>query len=82
VINRYLKPFSGAQDDVGLDFIAHCAQMTTCRHLCDAETISDGTIALLDHCLERLLSDRSFDPNGYRAGEVYGCELPRSNTIL
>jgi len=77
VINRYLKPFSDARDDVGLDFIASFAEMTTCRHVYDAETVSDGTIALLDHCLERLLSDRSFDPNSYRAGEVYGFELPR-----
>jgi hypothetical protein len=77
VINRYLKPFSEAQDDVGLDFIAHFAEMITCRHVYDAETVSDGTIALLDHCLERLLSDPSFDPNGYRAGKVHGFELPR-----
>jgi hypothetical protein len=77
VINRYLKPFSDARDDAGLDFIAHFAEMTTCRHVYDAETVSDGTIALLDHCLERLLSERSFDPNSYRAGEVHGFDLPR-----
>jgi hypothetical protein len=77
VINRYLKPFSDARDDVGLDFIAHFAEMTTCRHVYDAETVSDGTIALLDHCLERLLSDRSFAPESYRAGEVHGFDLPR-----
>ena len=41
VIDRYLKPFSDARDDVGLDFIAHFAEMTTCRHVYDAETVSD-----------------------------------------
>ena len=77
VINRYLRPFSDAWDDAGLDFIAHFAQMTTCRHVYDAETVSNGTIALLDHCLERLLSDRSFAPDSYRAGQVNGFDLPR-----
>jgi hypothetical protein len=77
VINRYLRPFSEARDDVGLDFIAHFAEMATCRHIYDAETVSDGTLALLDHCLERLLSDRSFAPGSYRAGEVHGFDLPR-----
>lgn len=77
VIERYLKPFSKAPDDAGLAIIADVAEMTTCRHVYDAETVSDGTIALLDHCLDRLLSDRVFDPQSYRAGEVHGFELPR-----
>ena len=77
VINRYLKPFSEAPDDAGLAIIADFAEMTTCRHVYDAETVSDGTIESLVHCLDRLLSDRVFDPQSYRAGEVHGFELPR-----
>jgi hypothetical protein len=40
------------------------------------------SLGLLDHCLERLLSDRSFIPDSYRAGEVHGFELPRLITSL
>ena len=77
VINRYLKPFSEGPNDAGLAIIADFAETTTCRHVYDAETVSDGTIELLVHCLDRLLSDRVFDPQSYRAGEVHGFELPR-----
>ena len=77
VIDRYLKPFSEAVNDAGLGIIADFAEMTICRHVYDAEIVSDGTIELLFHCLDRLLSDRVFDLQSYRAGEVHGFELPR-----
>lgn len=77
VIHRYLKPFSAMPGDDGLAIIADFAEMITCRHVYDAETVSDGAVVLLDHCLQRLLSDHVFAPNSYRAGEVHGFELPR-----
>jgi len=77
IINRYLKSFSDAPNDAGLAVIAYFAEMTTCRHVYDADTVSDGTIALLDYCLERLLSDHAFNIESHRAGDVHGFELPR-----
>lgn len=47
VISRYLGPFSNVPNDAGLAIIAHFTDLTTCRHVYDAETISDDTIRLL-----------------------------------
>ena len=77
VINRYLKPFSDAPVMPALPSLPTSPRWTTLGRVYDADTVSDGTIVLLDHCLKRLLSDRAFDPDSYRAGEVHGFEPPR-----
>jgi hypothetical protein len=73
----YLSPFEQTPDDSGLAVITDFAEMTVCRHIFDSDTISDNTITLLDRCLATLLSNRVFNPSGYRAGEIHGFELPR-----
>ena len=77
IIDGYLKPFDAAPDDAGLTVISEFAEMTICRHIFDADSISDNTVALLDNCVASLLRNRVFDPSGYRAGEVHGFDLPR-----
>ena len=44
----------------------------SCIHLCE-----EPTFDLLNDCVDRVVRDRVFDPNSYRAGEVHGDDLPK-----
>ena len=41
-----------------------------------------NTFDLLNDCVERVVRDRIFDPNSYRAGEVHGDDLPQLISAL
>jgi hypothetical protein len=76
VVKRYLSSFDASQE-APLGVITSFADMTATRHVLDAETVTDETVALLDHCLSSLLGNRAFVKSGYRAGQIYGFDLPR-----
>lgn len=73
--NDLIKPFL-ADDEEALSVLARFADMAVRRHIFDAATIPENIIPLLDDCVSRVLEDRTFRPNGWRAGEVYGHEMP------
>lgn len=73
---QYLKPIGEVAGDDGAMFLAQFAQMTTCYQVYDAEVIRDETLIALDYCLEQLLAHPVFDRARYRAGEIYGFDLP------
>jgi hypothetical protein len=76
VRKNFLAPFL-TDDEEGLAVLAQFADMTVMRQVFDAPTIPANTFDLLNDCVERVVRDRVFDPNSYRAGEVHGYDLPK-----
>jgi hypothetical protein len=73
--NTLIKPFL-ADDEAALSVLARFTDMVVRRHVCDAATIPANAIPLLDDCVSRVLDDRTFKPNRWRAGQVNGYEMP------
>ncbi len=71
-----LKPFL-AHNDEALHVLSAFADQLAIRHVIDAPRIPVNTLELLDDCVERVIEDRDFEPDSYRAGEVSGNEMPR-----
>ena len=76
VRKEFLAPFL-TEDEEGLAVLAGFANMTVTRQVLDAPTVPANTLDLLKNCVERVVRDRVFDPNSYRAGEVHGYDLPK-----
>ena len=60
-------------------FSPEFADMTVTRHVLDAPTVPANTLDLLNDCVERVVRDRVFDPNSYRAGQVHGLRFAQAN---
>lgn len=75
VRNTLIKPFL-ADDEEALAVLARFADMVVRRHVFDAAMIPANAIPLLDDCVSRVLSDRTFKANSWRAGEVHGYAMP------
>jgi len=75
LINRYLHPFSRHAHEDGLEVVSIITDKIICRHVYDAPMVTDSTLAVLQHCLARMLQERAFDPSSWRAGEVNGRTL-------
>lgn len=76
VRKEFLAPFL-TEDEEGLAVLAGFANMTVTRQILDAPTVPANTFDLLNDCVERVVRDRVFRPNSYRAGEVHGYDLPK-----
>ena len=50
---------------------------TVVRQVIDAPAVPNGTMRLLDDCVDRVLLHPAFRRAGYRAGELYGWSLPK-----
>jgi hypothetical protein len=74
--DNLLKSFF-ADDDNALAVLSEFADKTVTRHVFDAAQIPSNTLPLLHDCVERVVCDPMFNPEGYRAGEVRGREMPR-----
>lgn len=72
---NFVMPFSN-EDEEALRVLAEFSDSTVKRHVFDAKTIPANALALLDDCVQRVIDDRTFSPNGYRAGEVHGYDMP------
>lgn len=73
--DTFVKPFLPDDEDA-LSVLANFADKVVLRHVCDAETIPVNVIPLLDDCVSRVVQDRTFKPNGWRAGQVNGYDMP------
>jgi hypothetical protein len=76
VRKEFLAPFL-TENEEGLAVLARFADMTVTRQVLDAPTVPANTLDLLNNCVDRVVRDRVFNPNGYRAGEVHGYDLPK-----
>jgi hypothetical protein len=81
VRKHFVTPFL-ANDEELLRVLAKFADKTVTRHVLDAPTVPDNTLALLGDCVERVVSDPIFNPKGHRAGEVHGYDMPTLITAL
>ncbi|MGX9443834.1 NACHT domain-containing protein [Nitrobacteraceae bacterium UC4446_H13] len=73
--DTFVKPFLPDDEDA-LSVLANFADKVVLRHVCDAQTIPANVIPLLDDCVSRVVQDRTFKPNGWRAGQVNGYDMP------
>lgn len=73
--NTLIKPFL-TDDEEALSVLARFADMVVRRHVCDAATIPENAIPLLDDCVSRVLNDHIFKPSRWRAGQVNGYAMP------
>ncbi len=76
VRKEFLAPFL-TEDKEGLAVLAEFANKTVTRQILDATTIPANTFDLLNDCVDRVVRDPCFEPKRYRAGEVYGYDLPK-----
>lgn len=74
---NYLGPFLGPDDENGLEVTSHFVESVVLRQVFDARVVTPNAIPLLQLCIDQMLADPSFRRNNYRAGEVYGFDLPR-----
>lgn len=72
---KLVTPFL-VDDEEALSVLARFADRTICRYVMDAKDIPANTLPLLQLCATRVITDRTFEPGGYRGGKIYGHELP------
>jgi hypothetical protein len=77
VKTEFLAPFLQNHDENELDVIAAFTNRLVTRHVLDATAIPAGTFELLNLCVDYVIADRTFRPGGYRAGEVFGHDMPK-----
>jgi len=75
VRDNFFKPFS-PDDEEALHVLAQFAESIVTRHVLDAKDIPKNALPILDDCVQRVIDDRAFVPNGYRAGEIHGYDMP------
>lgn len=75
VRDNFFKPFSSDNEEA-LRVLAQFAESIVTRHVLDAKDISENALPILDDCVQRVIDDRAFEPNGYRAGEIHGYDMP------
>lgn len=74
-LEKLVRPIAEHKDEDGLRYVSAVATALVCRAVYDAKTVSDDAMTVLDYCLSRMLAERVFVRNSYRAGEVRGWDL-------
>ena len=67
---RFVEPIAAHSDDDALRFVSRVTEAITTRHVYDAPVLTEEALALLAACMDRMLAERVFDPDSYRAGEI------------
>ncbi|MXN51447.1 ATP-binding protein [Shinella sp. AETb1-6] len=75
VRDNFVKPFC-TNDEEALRVLAKFAESIVTRHVLDAKDIPQNALQVLDDCVQRVIDDRAFAPNSYRAGEIHGYDMP------
>ena len=76
VREHLVRPFL-VHDEEMLRVLAEFANNMVTRHVLDAAELPSNTLPLLDDCVARVVSNSTFRPSGYRAGEVNGYDMPK-----
>lgn len=74
---EFIAPFLRNHNDDELDVVAAFTERLVTRHVMDAAAIPAGTFELLGLCVDHVIADSTFQPGGYRAGEVSGHDIPK-----
>ncbi len=72
----FLDPIFGLEDEACWDLLNPVIDMYVRRYVYDGASVPDDAPELLQTCLERVLSDRTFVESSYRAGSLTGTDLP------
>jgi hypothetical protein len=67
---RFVEPIAAHRDDDALRFVSRVTEAITTRHVYYASVLTEEALALLAACMDRMLAERVFDPDSYRAGEI------------
>jgi len=74
---RFLGPMLQLEDENCWAMLGPFASAYVCRYIYDAQIVPADAVAVIDLCLTRLLADRRFRRDSYRAGELSGFDLPK-----
>ena len=67
---RFIEPITKHEDDVALTFLSDVTKAITTRHTYDALIVTEETLSLLGACMDRMLTEHTFDPDSYRAAKM------------
>src|SRR5207245_1244307 len=73
---RFLAPICAIRDDPCFSLLASLTDRFICAHILDSAKISSNANLVLDRSTDRLLQIRELQPDSYRAGELYGFDIP------
>ncbi len=74
---RFIEPIAKHDDREVLTFVSNITEAVTTRHIYDASTVSDEALGLLGNCMDRMLTESTFNPNSHRAGDINTNNLSR-----
>lgn len=74
--DRFLKPVCALRDEPCFALLASLTDRFICAHILDSTEISSNARLILDRSTDRLLQIRELQPDSYRAGELYGFDIP------
>lgn len=74
-LEELVRPIAQHRDEDGLRYASAVTTALVCRAVYDAKTVSDDAMKVLDDCLSRMLAERAFVRDSYRAGEIRGWDL-------
>ncbi|BDU16678.1 ATP-binding protein [Lysobacter auxotrophicus] len=74
---RFLEPVLQLEGENCWAMLGPFASAYICRYIYDAQAVPADAVAVVDLCLTRLLADRTFKRDSYRAGELSGLDLPK-----
>ncbi|NUG02830.1 ATP-binding protein, partial [Acinetobacter oleivorans] len=74
---QFLIPILNLKTDVCWELLYPFIEDYICRYIYDAQNIPKNALDVLDLCLERFLNASFFDKKGYRAGRIFGFDLPK-----
>jgi hypothetical protein len=67
---RFIEPFARHKDDDAIRFVSDITGAVTTRYVYDAPVLREEALTLLGACMDRMLTEHTFDPDSYRAGEI------------
>ena len=78
--DRFIDPIAKHEDRVALTFLSDVTGAVTTRYVYDAAIVTEEALSLLSACMDRMLAERTFDPDSYGAGDVNTNDLYRMVT--
>lgn len=76
VDREFLQRICKLRDDACFALLSQLVDRFICAHVLDSTEISPVAAGLLDQSLNRLLQIRELQPDSYRAGELFGSDVP------
>jgi len=72
---RFLDPIMALESENLFSLLSPMADLFICIYVLDADVVPEDGVSFLSLILDRLLTERVFDPTSYRTGELSAGEL-------